>query len=419
MYILNVIFGDVMTIKLSDILFENQDKSIEDYSVQQTGPDSVIQSFVDDNKEKIEKQKNLNELINEATLFNLLMNNKKSRTEAGAKGQSIAKDILKNYFKEKYEINSNKIGSTSEDITVYDQSGNLVSNIEIKYIDSFTLRPISFFDKTISETKKITGPFFNLVKKIIEKNSIQVSGDNVYDAFKSLQAQQPESLKFSDLPSDLTKFFINPLNPQDLEYQFNDSSGNTMRSSHKAITNIKNGAIYFKPSKTPSENQIIYLQRKEVQNENNIKKEINKYSYVRVKEENNNLIPIRVGITLSTIHKINKRPDTPRAAGTPGKMSKKYFSVNKKNMDKEIKNVTYESIKDKYTEKHYLGIISSKELRIICMNEENPLGIDGIGVFNQDNIENVKLRPQAASEVGKLRVGLECKINYNGFKELT
>lgn len=414
-----------MKFSLKKFLFkENVDKA-ENVAIATTSEsDPIIQMFIDTNKEKIEKQEE-NEL-NETSLLKILTEND-YRLAAGVKGQSAVKQWLDNeYLKtENYEVISNEPGSTSEDIIVKDMTGAKIAKIEVKNVKRFT-RPIYFFDKTISKTTKVTGSFFNLVNKVLEANlqgsNIELQGITVYDLLNSIKQQDPSSLEFASLPKEIENL-LDPFG--NLRFSFKVNNIN-MFSSHQPINSQGNPISVFDQKDSvmfKGETNIVYLQRNAEEN-NKI------FSYIRVKKnENGYLVPIRQ-ITTITLHKVGKRSTVPRAIGTPGKMAKQYFSyVSKVPKDQLItangvveaatdlvKSAAYEALKEKYMGVDYLAIVSNNEIQIISMNGKNPLGFKkDIGIFKVDNIISVRLRPAGATEINKLRVKLECKIDYTGF----
>jgi len=450
MYILNVIFGDVMSVKLISLLFEDENpKNPEQDSegdedmvvIPTTKPDPTIQAFIDTNIEKVERIENLNEL----KLFDILMENPlenpqnpTSRTRSGSEGQSKAKEILEKLLpKEDFEVESNNEGSTSEDITIFKKIKNKdpLCFIEIKNIKNIN-QPISFFDKTISEKTKIGGTFLNLTKSILRKNlelnkftfQKRFLQRSVYNLFKDIQNIDSKALKFSDLPEDLKQYLDLDKEKKNLPHSFNPIDGITMFSSHeptnlqdKTVSNIEQPVAFYVGDNKDIKR--IYLQLKETHGN----KEINTYSYVSVEKKNDTngnevFIPLKSGITYKTIHTTGKSSVKPRRVGTSGIMSSNYFRLNKENTSDFIKTKVLNVIKEQYTNVNYFGVVINNQLKLIRFSENNPLQEwlpPEIGIFSEKNIRNIKLRPAGTADVGELRVAVECNIDYEGFIILT
>lgn len=460
---------DLIAVSEEDFLSLKAAVELEEVSEIET-EDFIAKNLIEKNEEKIEELVSGNKIkiVNEnrkAKLMKILFENNdddlfQNRVEKGhISQQSVAKaftDLLNSNSQEdeKFESKPNKVGDNSTDVTIF-KNKKPISTIEVKHVSNFN-DSISFFDKTIYENDN--GPsqgniFLELIKKIFKENKIVLLDLNKLQSEKLKQGLQSEPLetitsvnillkqahiqtgtdfktcvKFSELPEEL----INILKGDGLKYTLKDpDSGVEFSCSHeyfkystKEITKTSKGSktikvFFFKPDEKL---QFIYLSR-------NSEKGII-FSRLRAKsvtldyENKDGQIIKRQSLRtkdLETIAKIG-HGKMPRGVGTSGKMHKDCFQVTLKpqseiglsSSQNEIREEAFKVISDHLND-DYLAIHSENEVKIIG----SPKGEDKLNLtsnkLTSKNITSVELRPYGATEVGKIRVKIECNINYENF----
>lgn len=346
--------------------------------------------------------------------------------------------------------NSNKVGENTTDVKIYENT-NQISSIEVKNVSSFG-DSISFFDKTIYENDTDPGKgniFVPLIKKLFIQNKIVLLDTTKLQSDKKKKDLKVESLdlinsanillkqahiqtgedfkncvKFSEIPEELKNLLkenglIHKLKDPDSDIVFNCSHEVYMKEIRETSEKDKTIKVFFfEPN---SSLKFIYLSR-EV--DNNIIFSRLRPRATKIEDRNDKIKEVLRTKDLLTIAKIG-HGKMPRAVGTSGQMEKKCFSINlipeqnsslsseRTEIRTEVFNILSQHLKD-----DYFAVYGENQIRIIG----SPKGEDKLNLtpnkLTAENIASVELRPYGATEVGKIRIKLECNINYNGFLTL-
>jgi hypothetical protein len=459
---------DNNVIKLWKILFEEQSPDLV------AVPEKDISSWKQA-KPKVEKDETLQDIIDnmssviqenkfKMSKFLFCENNISNRVVAGSAGQEIVGEKIVEILKKKspdknFTYIPSRQGSGETDLKIFevDENNNIknpVTTIEVKSVASFN-DPVYFFDKTVTKKNPITNKtLVNLVKSLYNLNQANMvvvdlndpskpiplesldQVDNLYHLFRVAKRKtntSPENFKdcveFSGLPVELTSLLQNEKLPYTLP--LSQTSGITVYCSHEFFgskeLDPKSKELYFHSRGNDKEDDVIYLQRED--NGEQI------YSYLRSQQVNKKPVKydgdlIQARKKVVTLSREGKNKELPRKVGTPGNMYKDCFYANfdvketktgvenkVSTQNPEIRKLVFDAIKEKYSNDDYLAITDGINLKIVGL-KDNLQYLEVDGVLEEHHLRSVQLRPPGTTEIGGIRVKIECTIDYNGFTTL-